>query len=138
MDDRMTMQEFAEQYGITSRAKYIGRQYEGQWKGSDKWEVTLKGPHGSMKLPFYMGSGHKGTPPDTAGVLSCLASDVSSVIDTSSAQEWGEEIGYSWDVPTTRLNVMRMWRQIRGQEAKLEAILGEAAYNTLLQDVGPE
>ena len=81
-----------------------------------------------MTLIFSMGVGHRGSPPESTDVLSCLASDASGVEDARSFEEWCSELGFDADSRTAE----KTYKVIIKQAIKLKRLLGDDAYRDLI------
>ncbi len=94
----------------------------------DHWLCTLEANSKAMQITFSMGQGHKGTEPDIAGVLSCLASDASSV-ESDDFEDWCSETGYDTDTDSRKAE--RIFKACKAEAVKLETFLGRDAFQTL-------
>lgn len=83
-------------------------------------------PFGHMQVTFSMGIGHNGAQPDLPGVLSCLASDASSV-ESDDFEDWCSELGYDTDSRKAE----RTYKACKAEAVKLEKFLGREAFQTL-------
>lgn len=80
-----------------------------------------------MTTYFSQGYGHNGVEPKAADVLDCLASDASSVENTS-FEDWCDEMG--WDSDSRKAE--RTYKACQHGAKRLKAFLGDDLYQTLL------
>ena len=126
---RITLAQFVESAGVTLTARRtVDNPNMDDADHMDNWLVTLKAGTGRMRLPYSMGTGHKGAAPTVASVLDCLASDAAGVANARDYDDWCAEYGYNTDSRRAE----RTYRIIQRQSAHLSALLGESAYQTLL------
>lgn len=78
---------------------------------------------------FSQGSAHK-KPPTLEDVLDCLASDASTIENSSSFEDWASELGYEQDSRKAE----KTYNFCLKQSQKLKEFLGLDLYNTLLWD----
>ncbi len=92
----------------------------------DHWLCTLEANSKAMQITFSMGQGHKGAKPELTEVLSCLASDASSV-ESDDFEDWCSEMGYDTDSRKAE----RTYKACKAEAVKLEDFLGRDAFQTL-------
>lgn len=80
-----------------------------------------------MTTYFSMGYGHTGAEPTAEQVIDCLASDASSV-DQSTFVQWARDLGYDEDSRKAEAT----YKACEHGTFKLKAFLGDALYETLL------
>ena len=107
-------------------------------EGFDTWH-DYKGKLGACqytkrKLTVYFskGYGHHGAEPTAAEVLSCLASDSSSV-DNSGFEDWCSELGYETDSRKAK----KTFEACEHAAKRLLNFLGSDLYNQLLYETEP-
>lgn len=99
-----TLDEFIAQQGLTADVERADRNPSmpaDDWSRSARhWLVTIRkdlpdtpGCHAGMDVPFSQGSAHM-DPPTLADVLDCIASDVATVENACSFDDWADELGY--------------------------------------------
>ena len=91
------------------------------------WRVILRCKGKQLTVPFSTGYGISGEP-TAADVLSCLASDASSIDNASSFEDWAADFGYDTDSRKAE----RTFKACERQAAKLRAFLDASDYQTLL------
>jgi hypothetical protein len=103
------------------------------------WRVTLHGPLGKATLYFSQGMGHT-SPPTVADVLSCMASDVSSIESARDMDDWARDMGmelYIEDPRTGRERknpeIAKTWRAIQREKEQLQAMFGGAAHDLIYE-----
>ena len=142
----MTMYEFVKIHRITMTSDRIdSNPHMASPREMDHWKCKLSRTWGArtdpeaapvrtyatrknrMTVPFSMGFGHNGKAPEAADVLSCLASDASSV-SQSDIEEWCRDMGYDTDSRKAE----RTYKICQKQAGRLKRFLGDDLYDTLL------
>lgn len=91
-----TLAAFCQSSGIRVTVVY-GAPPRADFHNADGWTVTIRKGRRSMRVPFYMGSGHNGREPGAADVLPCLVSDSEGVENARDFADWCAEYGYDTD-----------------------------------------
>ncbi len=121
--------EFIRSAGITLRAERTDHNSSmADSRDMDHWRVTLRAGRSRMTLTFSKGYGHNGAEPTTAEVLDCLASDAATWENAQTFEDWCSEFGFDTDSRKAE----RIFKTVERQAARLKALLGESAYDTLL------
>lgn len=80
------------------------------WKDAFHWYVVLRRGGRIFATYYSAGSAHKelrgdrwhATPPTVADMLGCLSSDVRSLVDGETFEDWASEFGYDTDSAKAR------------------------------------
>jgi hypothetical protein len=135
-----TLRERIRQNQITAKAT----QREGppayvDWGGDERggtawWDVTLKLGRGEDKrqltVPFGLGPGFMGKPPDALRVLSCLCEDAAGWENADGFEDWVREYGADEDDGTKN---MQLYQRVTDGVKRLRRFLGET-YEDYLWD----
>ncbi len=127
-----TFQEFTDKHGISIEFTRISERPDSntQWgAGARHYRCKLGqrswGP--SELIHFSMGSGLR-EGPTAVDLLTCLASDVRSVCEGESLEDWASETGYDTDSRKAE----RTYNATRAQEVELRDWLPETVFLELL------
>jgi hypothetical protein len=124
----MTMKQFINKNKIRITSESSDRNPNMDHSGNmNHFKVTLRHGRKSMSLYFSQGYGISGEP-TAEGVLSCLASDSSSIENANSFEDWAGEFGYDTDSRTAE----KTFKTCQKQAEKLKNFLGEDLYKELL------
>lgn len=130
MSERASLDQRIRDWGIRISVSGGTRERDAEGWEHDAYRVKLTHRGRSMTLPYRMGTGHHGNPPQLADVLDALASDSAAVANASSFEEWADELGYD---PDSRSHE-RTYRTVVAQDRRLRALLGDERYDALLWD----
>lgn len=111
--------------GVTISSKYIGRSDDPMWRGSDKWNSTLRYQGRRLTVPFHMGPGLGGREPSAADALSALVSDTTGYENARSFEEWAGDLGFDSDDPSKEREARKVYRAVERQAPKVRAFLGD-------------
>ena len=114
-----TLATLIERDRVTATVKH-GAMPRADFPDSDPWTVTLRRKGKRLTVPFYMGYGHKGAPPDAQGVIDCLLSDASGAED--SFESWCSDLGYD---PDSR-KAEATYKACQRIRTRLESFLGDS------------
>ena len=128
-DTRISITDFIGNAGITSKCVRADSNpnMDSMGEGARHWIVTLKSGNYSMRVPFSQGSAHTAEP-TTSDVLDCLAADAAGFDNCKSFEDWASDYGY--DIDSRKAH--RIYKAVERQSSKLQAMLGDANYETLL------
>lgn len=130
--ERTTLAEFIQTAGVTLTAEWADRNpHMDDSATMDHWKCKLRAGGRCLTVYFSKGIGHHGAEPTADEVLDCLASDSASIANTGGFKEWCAEFGYDTDSRKAH----RTYKTCERQADKLCALLGPAAYGSLLFDV---
>lgn len=94
---------------------------------SDGWTCTLRYDGRSYTLPFYMGRGHNGEPPEVDDVMDCVLSDAAGYDGADGFDDWAGEYGYDTDSRAAE----KVYKAVEKGRNKLARLLGDE-YETFL------
>ncbi len=127
----MTIAEFIKSAGLSMNATWTDHNPSmDDGATMDHWRCTIRAGKSRMSLVFSMGSGHRGKRPELANVLDCLASDASGYENVLAFEDWCAEYGYETD----SIRALKTFRAVKRQSERLQKLLGDSAYQTLLYD----
>lgn len=125
--------EFITENGISMKSEYADSNPNMTDFHGDHWKVIVKANGKRMTLHFSKGYGHNGKEPDVCEVISCLASDASS-LEGNDFESWCSDLGYDTDSRKAE----KTYKVCERQAAKLRNLLGDVLYDELLYNVEPE
>lgn len=136
----MTIQEFIEENNLhmyRSTAYDNPDMVDGKWKKTaSHYSIKIERRNGygvaegTMALFYSQGSAIKRLP-TLSDVLDCLASDSSGFDNAHSFEEWAGDYGYDTDSRTAE----KTYKQIEKQAGQLRSLLGDEAYEQLINDI---
>lgn len=130
----MTIEQFIAQYNVRADVKPADRNpnvVADDWtRDASHYRIVLHAGPRQLTTYFSMGSAHT-REPGAAEVLDSLASDASSVEYVRDFEQWADEIGYD---PDSR-KAFATFEVVRKQSAALKRLLGDDAYDELLNEV---
>ena len=94
------------------------------------YEIKIIKNNNSFVTHYSMGLGLKYTPKIT-GVIDCLAMEASGVENEGTFENWCDSFGYDTDSRKAE----RIWETIKIEAKQLKTLLGQEAYNELLNCV---
>jgi len=128
----MTIAEFIKSAGLSMNATWTDHNPSMEDSATmDHWRCTIRSGKSRMSLVFSMGVGHNGKQPELADVLDCLASDASGLHNAEGFNDWCNDYGYNTDSRRAE----KTFRAIKRQSERLQNLLGESAYQTILWDI---
>lgn len=130
MDDRISMEDFIKANQMSISSVRVDENPHMDSQDMDHWKCTLRAGKSRMTVYFSQGYGHNGKEPKLSGVLSCLASDSSSV-ENNDFENWCADLGYD----TNSRKAEKTYKICEKQAEKLREFLGDSAYETLLWKV---
>lgn len=128
-----SMKSFVNGYKIRIENEMVGENphmVDKNWKAYH-YKSTLKFRGRQMTVFFSMGMAHNNEPTQE-DVLSCLASDSSSV-DNNSFEEWCRDLGYDTDSRKAE----KTYNICVKQAKRLKQFLGDSLYEELLYETEP-
>ena len=134
--DRKPLSKFVAEQGIKLVCKRAeNKQSDDKWmREASHYSCTLKRGKSRMTVPFSMGSGHSGKPPDAKTVLSALASDASSA--GQDFEDWAGDYGYETnrhEDPKAFKQAQKTWKTVEKTSEKLKRFMGDD-YEKLLYE----
>jgi len=125
----MDITSFIAQYGIKLTHKpypnYIGRMTGSHYK------VTMTLGKKALHTEYHKGSAHNGSPPTVAEVLDCLVSEGTD----QAFREWASDYCMDIEDAAGRREARKTWKTCVRIREKLKFLLGECAFQTLIEDV---
>lgn len=118
---RSDLDRMCERLKITAESKYGAAKPNPEFKDSHPYKVTLRFQGRRLTVDFYVGSAHTNEP-TPADVLSCLCSDVNTVENSRSFEEWAGDLGYE---PDSR-RAERIFKTCEALAPKVRRFLGAA------------
>ncbi len=111
--------------GLTAEISY-GAPFRDDWPDAHPYTVTLRYQQRAMTVPFYAGPAWS-REPELDDVMDCLCSDALCVINTSSFEDWANELGF--DSESRRAE--RTYQQVQQQTQDLRQLLGDDFEQTI-------
>ena len=116
--------------GLTAEISY-GAPFQDDWPDAHPYTVTLHYQQRAMTVPFYTGPAWD-REPKLDDVMECLRSDALGVINTSSFEDWADELGFDTDSRRAE----RTYRQVQRQTDELRQLLGDDFEQIILTEGG--
>jgi hypothetical protein len=86
-----------EQLDLHIRVSMARRTKDAEGWEHDAYRVVLKRGDQTLTMPFRMGTGHRGSPPQLVDVLDALISDAANIEQTDGFEDWASGLDYDTD-----------------------------------------
>jgi hypothetical protein len=132
----MTIDEFIDTHGLTMTAVQVPARTDAlsheTWDlGATHWMCIIIRPGlASMVVEYTMGSAYT-DPPKLRDVLSCVASEVTSVRCEPDFESWADSYGYETD----SIKAVRVYKSIKRQSRDLVRLLNKDLVRVLCEEV---